>query len=164
MSNETHPVFAYGSNMDLEDLARWMDRRGFGAPRVFDARPAVLPGYRLAWNYHSRARDGGAANVEPLVGQELPGVVLDVDERTFEAIDAKEGHPRIYSRGDEPLSVRLFAGPVTSAWVYVVNPEHRCSTPVWPRRTYLDLLVRGAVRYGLPESHLEWLRSVPVLE
>lgn len=157
-------VFAYGSNMHLGDLARWMRVKGLGelgAPRVM---PAVLPGHRLVWNYYSPPRLGGAANIEPCGHGDLPGVVIEVDARLLEAIDRKEGHPERYCRGDAPRPVRLLADRFVEAWVYVVRPPYRKPHPVPPRRAYLQLMIEGARQHRLPSWHLESLIGTPVAD
>lgn len=157
-------VFAYGSNMHLVDLARWMrDRRlgDLGSPSV---QRALLPKHRLVWNYYSPPRRGGAANIEPCEDGDLPGVVIDVDARLLAAIDRKEGHPERYSRGERPRPVRLESDVWTEAWVYVVRPPYRKPHPVHPRREYLELMIEGARGHGLPTWHLELLLSTPVAD
>ena len=155
-------VFAYGSNLHLEDLAVWMARGGFGAPGLERVLPASLPGYRLVWNYPSQSRQGGAANVEPCEGGEVPGAVLEVNGPTFSALDVKEGHPERYARSEQ--TVRLRSGGETTAWVYEVTPAWRRPHPVWPSREYLELVIEGARRLGLPETWLRTLTETPTLD
>jgi len=159
-----HPdrVFAYGSNLHLEDLAGWMGRGGFGEPRLGRVLPAVLPDFRLVWNYPSQSRAGGAANVEPCDGEAVYGAVLEVDARTFSAVDVKEGHPERYVR--RRLPVCLLAGGETTAWVYEVTPGWRRPHQVWPSRGYLALVLEGARRLGLPEAYLDALAATPTLD
>jgi hypothetical protein len=147
---EAQWVFAYGSNMDLGDLRSWLAAKGHRAGGIRCVQPAVLAGYRLIWNYRSISRDGGAANVGPCVGRDLPGLALSVDDATLAAIDPKEGHPRFYSRGSSPLAVRLQRGDDILAWVYVAVPERCSAVPVSPRRAYLELLRNAATEHALP--------------
>ena len=154
-------VFAYGSNLHLEDLARWMERGGFGPVGVTRALPGAMPGFRLVWDYWSSSRRGGAADVEPCEGEEVLGAVLDVDPPTFEALDEKEACPALYAR--EERVVRLLEGGEATAWVYRVTPKRRQAPPVWPRREYLALLVEGGRRLGLPEAYLRELAETPTV-
>ena len=159
--NTTEPewVFAYGSNMDLDDLRGWLADQGQSANGIQRVEQAALPDHRLVWNYHSVSRQGGAANVEPCAGRDLPGLALLVDAATLQAIDRKEGNPRYYSRGRSPLTLRLQGGQEVSAWVYVAVPERCSDTPVPPRRAYLGLLLKAARKYALPAWYLAELEG-----
>jgi hypothetical protein len=163
-TDELHWVFAYGSNMATDDLTNWLTSNGHLASGLVRIEPATLAGHRLIWNYRSRSRDGGAANIEPCVGADLPGVALMVEAVVLSAIDRKEGHPRFYSRGSSPLPVRLRQGNEVSAWVYVAVPARRSLTPVRPRRAYLQLLIAAAQQHGLPVSHIAELEATPTAD
>lgn len=158
-----HRVFAYGSNMCLVDLARWLDARGYPALTPLAAEAATLDGWRLVWNYRSPSRDGGAANVERCPrGGALPGVLLTVCDELFAAIDHKEGHPDRYRR--RVLPVRRGDGRSTDGWVYVVTDDWRQPADVPPRRAYLDVVLRGARAHRLPAAHLTTLAGLTTLD
>ncbi len=156
-------VFAYGSNMDLDDLRAFLAARGING-RIARAEPALLPGFRLAWNYFSRARAGGAANVEPAPDRELPGLALRVDAPALAGIDLKEGHPQRYRRGPKRVAVRLRSGDVERAWLYVVEPAFRQDKTVLPTRAYLALLIGAARRHGFPRWYLDELAVTPTVD
>lgn len=148
--------------MDRQDLERWLKEHAHDPACVSEARAALLPHHRLVWNYFSESRDGGVANVQydPTSG-DLPGVALWVDDSGLEALDVKEGHPHSYSRGQEPIEVRLLAtGERLGAWLYKVNASEQSPGFVPPRRAYRDIVVRGAESFRLPEDHVQTLRSV----
>jgi len=155
-------VFAYGSNMNLDDLRRWLGEHGHRACSIERFAPAVLADYQLVWNYFSGRRNGGAANIEVARGARLPGLALYVDAATFAAIDEKEGHPHWYSRGTTPLACQLLDGTAIEAWVYIARPEHCTTVPQWPTREYRDLLVSAAIMHGLPAEHVAALQQVTV--
>ncbi len=163
MRQHIHRVFAYGSNMHLADLRRWMDDKAFGDARILGARAATLHGWELVWNYRSPSREGGAANVQRKEGGLLPGALVEVDARGLAAIDRKEGHPGRYRRGPDPVEVRLADEETAHAWLYVVTDEYRQPSSVPPRAEYLRLLIEGALAHGLPEWHVEALRKVETL-
>lgn len=164
MSGNEHWVFAYGSNMNPDDLRGWLVERGYRADGILQVERAVLPGYRLIWNYYSTTRNGGAANIEPWEGRELPGVALRVDSETFKAIDQKEGHPDYYDRGDSPRTVRLHSGQLVKAWVYVAVPSKCRAYPVWPCRAYLSKVIDAARTHGLPDWHIAELEATPTAD
>ncbi len=154
------PVFAYGSNLDLDDLARWLAEKGYPVERPPVAR-AVLPGWRLVWNYQSPTRRGGAVNIEPAPEAELPGAVIWAGPGLLRAIDRKEGHPERYRR--RRLTVRLDGGPL-DAWTYVVTPPWRSADIRPPRRVYLETILRGARALGLPPAHIAAIAATRALE
>lgn len=163
-----HWVFAYGSNMDLDDLARWCDERGQPLGTIERAEPALLPGHRLIWNYRSQARRGGAANVARDQSTEatraLPGLALFVDEIALATLDVKEGHPARYDRGPAPRRARLCSGEGIEAWVYVVRPEFTLPELVPPTRAYREILLRVAARHGFPAWYLAELAALPTAD
>jgi len=146
--------------MDLDDLARWARSKGLPNPRVFDHHLACLRGFERVWNYRSRARAGGAANVQPAEECCVWGLVLDVDLETRTLIDRKEGHPGCYSRGNEPLPVELPEdGRTVDAWVYQVTPAYIHDEFIPPTRAYLDLIIESAIRHNLPPGAVEALQA-----
>ena len=156
-----HPVFAYGSNMDLADLDRWLAEKGHRPGRPATSSPAVLEGWRLVWNYDSPTRRGGAANIEPAVGARLPGALLYVDGPLLAALDQKEGHPERYRRRRLPVR-----GPAATveAWAYVVTAPWRSSRAIWPRRVYLETVLRGARAFDLPPAHIAAIAATPTVD
>jgi gamma-glutamylcyclotransferase (GGCT)/AIG2-like uncharacterized protein YtfP len=146
--------------MDLDDLARWALSKGLPEPRIFAHHLAYLRGFERVWNYRSRARGGGAANVQPAEGSGVWGLVLEVDLETRNLIDRKEGHPERYSRADGPLPVELSQeGRTVQAWVYQVTRAYICDEIIPPTRAYLDLIIQSAIRYNFPPEAAEALQA-----
>ena len=54
----TEWVFAYGSNLHIEDLKHWLRHYGYCDQGIIQGLPAILDDYRLVWNY-SPVRQGG---------------------------------------------------------------------------------------------------------
>jgi hypothetical protein len=146
--------------MDLDDLARWALSKGLPEPQIFAHHLGYLEGFERIWNYRSRARSGGAANVQPAQGSGVWGLVLEVDLRTLSLIDRKEGHPGLYSRGNEPLPVALTQeGRTVQAWVYQVTLPYVCDEIIPPTRAYLDLIIHSAIRYNFPPQVVAALQA-----
>jgi hypothetical protein len=157
-----HRVFAYGSNMHVPDVRRWLRANGHPDPGPLRVERALLPDHALAWNYRSVSRGGGAANVVPIPGAEVRGVVVDADAPLLAAFDAKEGHPRRYDRGDRPVAVQLWGGGgAADAWLYRVTPAFTSSTVIPPRAAYLHLLVEAAEAHDLGADYVAALRRIP---
>ncbi len=157
-----HWVFAYGSNMHLEDLARWLHANGCADALPVRVAAARIEDYELAWNYRSVARAGGAANAMPRAGMTLRGLALWGDDRMLAALDRKEGHPERYDRGSHPVRATLLDGSTTiRSWLYRVAPAHELEADVPPRRAYLDLLIEAAAQHGLGADYVAHLRQIP---
>jgi cation transport regulator ChaC len=158
--SEVDWLFSYGSNMHLDDLRGWLQRNGHATDGIRGYRRATLRDYRLIWNYYSKGRQGGAANIERAAGATLHGIALQVTRSTRDAIDQKEGYPVFYVR--ESVVLELEDATTTSASVYVVRAECCDAAAQWPTRAYLDLIVEAAIGHGLPGDHIAALKEVPV--
>ncbi len=131
------PYFAYGSNLDVTQMAR-------RCPDATNPRPATLADHD--WLINER----GVATVEPFDGSEVHGVVWQVSDCDLAALDSAEGVPVRYRR--DRLTVQTDDGPA-EAWVYV---DHRVETGA-PRPGYLERIIDGAVHHGLPQRWLDFL-------
>ncbi len=69
--------FAYGSNLNQEDLNKWCRQRNRPLIDLKSKSPrtCILRDYRLDFNYYSPSRGGGAANIEPSLGEHVEGVL-----------------------------------------------------------------------------------------
>ena len=93
--------FAYGSNMNPE---RMKQRIGWNPP----SRGAVLQDYQLMFDKQSN--DGGKANIRPLKGEAVEGVLYQLAEKDLLSLDGFEG----VSTGDyarENLEVSINGNP-----------------------------------------------------
>jgi hypothetical protein len=161
MSDSLEWTFAYGSNMDVDGLRSWLKDNGHIDARVDRWERATLAGHCLVWNYYSRTRRGGAANVKQCEGASLPGVALQLNSAGLAAVDRKEGHPKFYSRGEAPVTVQLSDGTSVRAWLYIAVSNKCRLTKVPPTREYLDIIIKAAERHSLPADHIEMLRGTP---
>ena len=159
MERGEHAVFAYGSNLDVGDLARWLKARGWGELRPTAVDVAVLRDWQLVWNYRSDVRRGGAANVTRAPGEEVHGAVLTVNDALLEALDAKEGHPGRYRRERVSVDVLGEDGGPRPAWLYVVTPPYLSEARIPPTAAYLAVVVRGARALGLPMGYVRGLMN-----
>lgn len=131
------PYFAYGSNLDVTQMAR-------RCPDATDPRPATLADHD--WLINER----GVATVEPLEGAQVHGVLWQVSDHDLAVLDSAEGVPVRYRR--DRMTVQTDDGP-EEAWVYV---DHRVE-PGPPREGYLERIIEGAVHHGLPQRWLDYL-------
>ena len=83
---EENLYFAYGSNLDLEQMAQ----------RCPDAK--IVGPVRLE-NYELRFRGSGFATVAPRKGSVVYGLVWKLTPQCEQSLDRYEGYPRHYRRG-----------------------------------------------------------------
>jgi hypothetical protein len=155
--------FAYGSNMDEEELTTYIQSEGGDPSAVSNPRWARLDDWRLVFNYFSPGRRAGAANIEPAQGQYVEGVLWNATEEALDAIDRREGRPQRYERilvcvSDE--KGRLFRDVVA----YEVVQEQKRRDFCAPRRDYLDLMKRAASRFGFSEKYRRMLNAIETVE
>ncbi|HJL16632.1 MAG TPA: gamma-glutamylcyclotransferase [Sandaracinaceae bacterium LLY-WYZ-13_1] len=140
--------FGYGSNLHRADFARWCRERGHRTDAVRALGPAFLPDAEPVFHYRSKARGGGAMSVRERPGHAVPGVLFEVDEEGWGALDRKEGRPRYYERVRK--IVLTADGEERSATTYEVTPPHRRAHHVPPTEHYARLVTEGLAAHGLP--------------
>lgn len=139
--------FAYGSNMDLRQMAR----------RCRGARPvgaAVLRDHRLTFTWDSHFWEGGVGHVEPSPGDDVWGVLWECTDEHIAALDR-------YERIDDGVYVREHAkvehdGHAVDAVIYLATGTDFKA----PSGRYLRALVRGARANGLPEGYVAGLEAL----
>src|SRR6185295_7742918 len=117
----THEYFAYGSNLNVEQMAA-------RCPDATNPRPATLADHD--WLINER----GVATVEPFRGSKVHGVLWQVSDRDLAKLDSAEGVPVRYRR--DRMTVHTDDGPA-QAWVYI---DHRVE-PCAPRPGYLERVI-----------------------
>ena len=135
--------FAYGSNIDLEQMAR-------RCPAAQVVGPVTLENYELAF------RGSGFATIVPKKGSVVHGLLWSTTPLCEQALDRYEGYPRHYTK--EPVSVRTADGAAVSAMVYIMA-EPLCRQPALPSETYYGIIRRGFKENHLSVSSLEDARN-----
>ena len=145
--------FAYGSNMDLDQV----DARGL---QTVSHQPGRLDGYCLAFNKLNTRVEGAAhANIMKRGGEVVEGVLFEL--RTSEAIvqmDPYEGAPTRYRRVIVDVESKRDS---LSAWTYIAQPAY-VREGLLPTRDYLARLLAG--RPFLSESYWMQLSRQPCVE
>ena len=134
---------AYGSNIDLEQMAR-------RCPAAQVVGPVTLENYELTF------RGSGFATIMPKEGSVVHGLLWSITPLCEQALDRYEGYPRHYTK--EPVSVRTADGAAVSAMVYIMA-EPLCRQPALPSETYYGIIRRGFKENHLPVSSLEDARE-----
>ena len=89
--------FAYGSNLDAEDLERWCHEHDQSPEFLEPVISGYLLDHYLDFSHFSRRRAAGALNVRPHRGAVVPGVMFRVNgENGWRSLDAKEGRGTHY--------------------------------------------------------------------
>ena len=144
--------FAYGSNTDAEDWRDWCARNGHDPAAIRPIGPGILPDTRLAFDFFGRGRGGGVLNFQPRLGGFIEGVVLEVTEAGWQALDQKEGAPHAYQRRERHII--LPDGQALEAIAYQVVPERQQGF-VAPPAAYVQAVRRGFATHGLHPHPLE---------
>lgn len=130
--------FAYGSNMSRALMRRL-------CPQAEPVGPATLRGYRFIIT-----RDGFASIVPQSAGI-VHGVLWKLSARDVSALNAYEGlHAGLYATVTLPVSS---GGRRLAAMVYIA----RSCGPGRPKAGYLDVVLKAAQEWGLPESYVRSL-------
>jgi gamma-glutamylcyclotransferase (GGCT)/AIG2-like uncharacterized protein YtfP len=122
---------------------------------------AVLPGHRVCFPRNGDLREGGVAGIEPVEGHDVWGVVYEIHHADVPSLDEYEGHVpgrdaneydkaeiTVFHEGDEALPI------VTMT--YFANPEPE---PLLPSRYYMDVILKGAQHWELPEDYIVLLAA-----
>ena len=152
--------FAYGSNLDWAQIRK-------RCPSTQPVSVAAARGYRLAFSRFSTNRQCGAADIVPSPGNEVWGMLYEIDETEIGVLDECEGflpgRPReenAYERVE--IEVWKAGMPVTSerVWTYIV--VRKLDPCPRPSAEYKRLMVGGARRWGFPAGYLEQLEAIEV--
>jgi len=148
--------FAYGSALSTRHVGEWAAEHGVD-PRLFAGGvPAVLRGYRLAFDVESRFWGGRVANLAEDKDGEVHGVLFEIPPQAREAVLRKEGVATGLSQ-ELDVTVQTAEGPV-AAKAFVARPEKR-GAPGPASARLLAVLVEGAQERGLPRSWVEFLEA-----
>jgi hypothetical protein len=143
--------FAYGSNMDVDQMAH-------RELVVLASWGAVLEGYRLVFDFPARSRWlGGAADIVQDPDSRVEGVLHSL-ANDISIMDPWEGG---YRRVPVEVVV-LSTGVGETAWTYVVIDK---GPPMGPSEVYVEQMLKGAREFDLSpgyvlelEDHLDGAR------
>jgi gamma-glutamylcyclotransferase (GGCT)/AIG2-like uncharacterized protein YtfP len=158
----TYNVFVYGTEMNHQELLKWLQSNDFDESLVLDAAPAIIEDYDYAWNYFSPSRKGGAVNLEQHKNARVYGLLLEIEDSALAAFDRKEGHPVYYSRGANRIAVkRSDNGAMVYAWVYRAKPNRDGRRDIWPTREYKQKILEAAIFWQFPTEYIGKINDWP---
>lgn len=148
MGRRTRLYMAYGSNMNLEQMAD----RCRTAEVVGRCRTAEVVGKGILKNYEllfRGARHGAVATVEPREGSSVPVVLWEIGARDEVALDCYEGYPRLYRKQMMEVEVD---GKCQRVMAYVMTPGREFGIP---SEHYAEIIREGYQSAGFDAEILE---------
>jgi gamma-glutamylcyclotransferase len=141
--------FAYGSDMDVEQMARRLSGSGPDSKqenaKLRELKKhrvrGILRGYELKFNkVNDKVPGAGYANIVSYESGFVEGALYNISESDLWEMDRYEGYPKHYDR--EPVNVETDKGRLVEAQVYIANRE-KTSTGLKPTKAYLNHLKAG---------------------
>ena len=155
--------FAYGSNLNQEDLDKWCKNKGYCPIKFSSWKRAKLKDYALVFNVYSNSRKCGVANIERKKGEVVEGVLFIITKEDLDKLDVKEGargKKRKYEH--HKISVETEEGKeVKNVITYWVPKEKTTQDFIKPSKEYLNIIIEGAERYGLSKEWIDKLKQIP---
>ena len=161
---KTFNYFAYGSNMDKDDLDKWCIDHNHPIIEFLDVEPARLYGYKLCFNYFSKSRKAGAANLM-ITSKEyfVDGLLIKLNDDAKKIIRKKENYP--YSYNEYPITVETFKGElIKNALTYKVIKSREEKEHKPPTKYYMNLIIKNAKKYGFHLDYIKYLESLETKE
>ena len=156
--------FAYGSNMDNEDLDIWCHSRGYSIVKFLDVTPAKLNNYKLSFNYYSKGRGGGAANIMESQNDCVYGLLIEIDQNDLKTIRIKEGcyedRPSIYNEIDIGTERLIDHKLICNVKTYKVAKNYEKNQQQLPTKYYMTLIVKNAKKYNFPVEYIKYLEAI----
>lgn len=148
------PYFAYGSNLDLDDLKKWCNKSDQTFPvDECSGIQAILPDYILIFNMYYPGRKGGVLNIQKSPDQAVQGVLYETLPNGLNSLDIKEGVPNYYER--KIVTVFTENGTAVKAITYKINPEKTEDHFIRPSDEYANIVLKGSEEFGLDTRMLK---------
>lgn len=140
--------FAYGSNMDVENWARFCAGYDADPDCMKPIGPAMLPDCELVFNYRSVLRSGGALNIRERKGHFVHGVLFEVSQRGWEVLDIKESVAIGCYRRISHVAITSGGRSIPVTTYQVTQKRQEGFVP--PSDEYAQIVSRGLSAFGLP--------------
>ena len=137
--NKRRLYFAYGSNINLEQMA-------FRCPNAKPLMPVTLSGYELAYRGY-----GGVATVIPKEGETVPGLLWSITPECEESLDQYEGYPKLYHKADVTVTDPE-TGKQYHTMMYEMDQRHKM--PAVPSPYYYSIIEEGYRQNGMDTKPL----------
>lgn len=110
----------------------------------------------MDFNYLSKSRGGGAANIKPAKGEYVEGVLFNLSENDKNTIALKKGAPNYYYE----ISILKDGANIKDVKTYTVCNNKKGSNFVPPTTAYKQIIIEGAKTFGLTE---EWIKKLEAI-
>lgn len=145
--------FAYGSNTITDTIKKI-------CPGFKIVGNAKLKNHRLGFTRYSEKWEGGVADIIPSQGFTVWGVLYDIDEPGFNALDKKEGVGFAYERIEITVSQSQNDEPVRTISYSVID---KTFPEIKPSPLYIETIIRGANEHKLPSRYIAFLHYIASL-
>ena len=155
MEKRTKLHFGYGSNLNEQDWHRWCGKNNFDTGLLKPVCKATVRNMTLAFTVYSGGRKGGVLDLLPCEGSTVEGVLFEVMDGGWEALNEKEGAPNFYHQVE--VEATTANGDTVQAITYVVCENRRAPTGyVKPsEEDYLKVVRAGYEVHGIDTQALE---------
>lgn len=147
--------FAYGSNLDIEQVKRRCGNSG----NVRKVSIGYLPDHKLAFTQYYQEWGGGVADVIESPNDCVWGIVYEITREGLELLDKYEGYPNDYTRVKR--TIITLDGHTLLAWVYSVLRKD--GDFIAPSQRYINIIRRTAKESGFPKNYLSYLNSIKTM-
>ena len=139
--DETTLYFAYGSNINLDQMA-------YRCPEAEVVGPVTLDDYVLL--FRGRRAGNGVATIAPQEGEQVQGLLWRITPGCEQALNRYEGYPSLYTK--ETLTVRDRQGNSFQVMAYIMSERYR--EPAIPSSFYYNGIRDGLRQNGMPTAPL----------
>ena len=151
--------FAYGSNLNQEDLREWCKSRRRPVLELSMRSIGLLEGRHLDFTAYSKVRNGGVADIVKNEHSCVYEVVFEVSPDQLAILNEKEGISSGQYKQSRVL-VRLIPSGTVEDDILTYEVVTKKFDRYKPSREYLDVIIKGAEAYGLPPAWIEQPKSV----
>ncbi|XP_034483750.1 gamma-glutamylcyclotransferase-like [Drosophila innubila] len=160
MHGDKFYYFGFGSNM----LAKRIHVQN---PTAVIMGPALLKDYRVDFATPNKLWMGAGATIVPDPKSQTWGTLWEIDLSNLPDIDNQE---RVHVGWYRPQTVQVeYNNEKIPARLYVIvdepegnvhdMPPNEVPEDRQPSKTYLKVLVKGAIESGIPEHYVKWLKG-----
>ncbi|MHC4606442.1 MAG: gamma-glutamylcyclotransferase family protein [Planctomycetota bacterium] len=156
---QTRLYFAYGENMNLGRLKKWLFQRGGRPDGITSVQHAVLSGYRIVFNARREIPwKAGVANLQEDKKGKVEGILMEIDPGTENLIQKKEGIPAAAKRIDVSV-VGDKEKTYDRVFTFVsIHPEEGKTHA--PAKAYMDLVLQAARDFEFSAPYVKALEKI----
>ena len=152
--------YAYGSNLDYSQMKN-------RCPSAQFVGMALLKGYDFDFTRKSTTRGCGVMDIVKVEGEQVWGVVYQIDELDLGKLDQSEGYaPGRAKNAYRRIECRVFENGNTEKPIIVMTYEvvEKATSTILPNHAYKTLIINGATYWHLPEDYINRLRLIGTID